>query len=335
MRFLVLVATLLIALLAIGFNADANSIEAICLVPSDVREDFDLEGAETKIIDIMSSVQDFYCKQVRDHGFGEKTFTFNRDVVFLVSNTRLKDYIKSPRTLMAHVAQIYGLECSERILVIFVAGAKEVGGSENVGFWALNCNNAPYDHRIFVPLERKSVAIIVAHEIGHAFYLEHNSNKNMLMASKVPNVLGLWEKSKLADVSLDYQEALWLDPQFHFNNKREITSFPHIVKRRATFAVRAGNKLYVSFNFQLTSDKEVQQTYLYTESGIVLDWDNVAEIDDFASFTVPKSDLEGVSEIRLKVINCVGGITAKDFPFVMPNFQQLLPVRFAGFRRPQ
>ena len=198
----------------------------LCLIPSDVLEDFDRQEAKSKIINVMESVQDFYCKQMRDHGFGEKTFTFNRDVDFIETGNSLEDY-KNFDTLEAETLLKYPeRNPDERILVVFVAGAMEIIRG---GFTNSICKPGGCDHRAFIPLaNRPPLFVVTGHELGHAFNLKHNSNEDndppgkMIMDAEIHFSD---ENLQLAEYSLDNHEARWLNSNFHFNDRDSITSF--------------------------------------------------------------------------------------------------------------
>ena len=320
MRFLVLVATLLITFLAIGFNADAKSIEVLCLIPSDVGEDFNRQKVEAEIISVMESVQDFYCKQMLGHGFGEKTFTFNRDIDFIETNNSLEDY-KNFNTLEAEIRRKYPeRNPDERILVVFVAGAMKIIRG---GFTQSICKPGGCDHRAFIPLANKPPLLVVtAHELGHAFNLWHNSNQDndppgkMIMDAEI-HVSD--ENLQLAEYSLDDHEARWLNSNFHFNNRDPITSFPSIDVSYAPIGGYINGKAYVRLAFDLTSRDALHQANLNFSSGLFLEWDDVTGTEDTAVFLVPKSYLQNVSHLYFQVTNRVGGFNHKNIPFDMPT----------------
>ena len=320
MRFLVLVATLLIASLATGFNADAKSIEVLCLIPTDVREDFDRQEAETEIISVMESVQNLYCKQMSDHGFGEKTFTFNRDIDFIETEKSLEDY-KNFNTLEADIRRKYPeRNPDERILVVFVAGAMEIIRG---GFTQSICKPRGCDHRAFIPFANKPPLLVVtAHELGHAFNLKDNSNQDNDPPGKMimhPEIHFSDENLQLAEYSLDNHEARWLNSNFHFNNRRAISSFPHIDASYAPLGGYINGKAYVRLAFDLTSSDALHQANISFPSGLFLEWDDVTGTEDTAVFLVPKSHLQNVSQLYLQVTNRVGGFNHKMIRFDMPT----------------
>ena len=178
-------AIFLILMLAVLIRiADAElPIEIIYLKPSDVQTPS--QDEIDSLHDVMVEVQSFFASEMDRHGFGQKTFDFNRDIEVVEGRLNLRQYT-SHQVIQNESALIEnGLD--NQIYVVFFGGSGHIGGNsalsqqlcQNIPEQLIYCNNL-----IVIPTESRHITLpLLAHEIGHAFSLGHPEQR--LIANRV------------------------------------------------------------------------------------------------------------------------------------------------------
>lgn len=172
-RFLVL-AWLLFSFLLF---ADAEPpIEVIYWQASDVATPSQAEL--DRLHAVMVDVQTFFASEMERHGFGQKTFAF-KEIQVVKGKQKLRQYT-SHRVIQNEVSFIErGLD--NQIYVVFLGGAGDIGGNSalsqqlcaNIPEQLIYCNNL-----IVIPTESRHITLpLLAHEIGHAFSLDHTPTR--------------------------------------------------------------------------------------------------------------------------------------------------------------
>ena len=166
--------------------------------------------------DVMVEVQSFFASEMDRHGFGEKTFDFTRDVKVIEGKLKRNQYtslstIANESTLIEH-----GLD--NQIYVVFMGGAGPIAGASaasrqlcaNIPEQLIYCNNL-----VVVPAKHdRLLEVLLAHEIGHAFSLDHAPKrliKNRVDIMYFPLLVIPGVKEKLKNYALNLKDATFLN----------------------------------------------------------------------------------------------------------------------------
>ena len=127
--------------------------------------------------DLMLESQSFFASEMNRYGFGEKTFAF-KNIEIIKGKHKLSHYIASHWRLINESSFIEkGFE--NQIYVIFLGEAELIYGYR--GLAQVLCGNAPTEltycnNVVVIPTINRHIEPITAHELGHAFGLDHVDN---------------------------------------------------------------------------------------------------------------------------------------------------------------
>jgi len=134
--------------------------------------------------DVMVAVQSFFALEMDRHGFGEKTFDF-KDIEVVEGKRKLSQY--TSHWTMVNESDLIERGLDNQIYVVFFGGSGHIGGNaaisqqlcQNIPEQLIYCNNL-----VVIPAESRHIMLpLLAHEIGHAFSLDHPTQR--LIAGKV------------------------------------------------------------------------------------------------------------------------------------------------------
>ena len=174
-----------IMILTVAGIVDAEPpIEVIYWKSSDVQSPS--QGDIDSIHEVMIKVQYFFASEMDRYGYGKKTFNFNKDITVVEGKKRLDEYTDVWSIQNEYPAIKYGLD--NAIYVVFVGGSESFGGG-GIAVSQQLCANIPEQHKFcnnmaVIPADNKRlIEVLTAHEIGHAFSLDHPSAR--LVKNKV------------------------------------------------------------------------------------------------------------------------------------------------------
>lgn len=299
-----------------------NTVRTIYFSPADVPVPTD--EFVSKMRDVMVSVQRFYSDEMEKHGYGSKTFKLETD-----NNGRVAVHsVVGKRNLQAY-SDLYLVEqelppdlqdtfkVENKIRVIFLGGADQVG---NGAITDTFCRGDVCGHTVFIPASNAALLMsYTAHEIGHAFGLNHNSGgPNFVM--KPTFVVINNEEHHLDDYDLADYEARWLDKHRYFNNQHSVDSVPRIVRVHRLVPLEIERRDTILFLVDVSGDNELHQVQISRiHDGMIVGWDKICDMKDSAKIHVGRPKLLGSDKVRILVIDVMGNIKGHVMPVVLPS----------------
>ncbi len=183
-------------------------------------------GISDKLDRLIRQVQHFYATQMENNGFGRKTFTFETDAegkakVFLVIAEHPDVYYDEETTIKIRAEIFEKLNPSKNVLLVAVDiqrgifQKKKKGNMRTIGqgnittsHYSKNLRRGLHGGRAFVSAAPKDLDWdTIAHELGHAFGLEHD------FRGSYPRIMSYANKRS----ELSKCAAEWLDKSRFFN----------------------------------------------------------------------------------------------------------------------
>jgi hypothetical protein len=134
--------------------------------------------------DVMIEVQSFFASEMDRYGFGEKTFDF-KDIEVVEGVLKLHQY--TSHWMIQRESPLIERGLDNQIYVVFFGGSGHIGGNNALSQQL--CANIPEQLTycnilIVIPTESRHITLpLLAHEIGHAFSLDHPQQR--LIANRV------------------------------------------------------------------------------------------------------------------------------------------------------
>ncbi len=183
-------------------------------------------GISDKLDRLIRQVQHFYATQMENNGFGRKTFTFETDAegkakVFLVIAEHPDVHYDEDTTIKIRAEIFEKLNPSKNVLLVAVdiqsgtfqkkkkGNIRTIGqGNTTTSHYSKNLRRALHGGRAFVSAAPKDLDWdTIAHELGHAFGLEHD------FRGSHPRIMSYANKRS----ELSKCAAEWLDKSRFFN----------------------------------------------------------------------------------------------------------------------
>ena len=280
---------------------------------------------DTKLDILIKDVQQFYAEEMSNHGFGRKTFAFEADatgnaVVHHV-NGKFGDAYYNNKTADKVIEEVVSqIDLEKHIYLIVVDISREFINQENTcgvggGRWieGETLMRERGGHAI-IPASGRCFdgevgTSVTAHELGHAFGLEHDFRDDAYIMSygQAP-----YRLSKCA--------ITWLDASRFFNTDQTAFDEPTMLQMR-TSSSYPPNAAIFNLGFEVTDVDGIHQVQLLvpatTEdpaSGVKLhSCRDLHTHSSTVTFNAPTLTAHRVNDIALQVIDVYGNITRQDY----------------------
>ena len=289
-----------------------ETVRLIYFLPINRRAQQDID---TKLDTLIKDVQQFYAEQMSNHGFGRKTFTFETDsrgraVVHHV-NGRFNDRYYHNETFDKVIAEIdERFDLSKNLYLISVdTGSEKIDiqwcGQGGVHGTAGGKAIVPASGGCFVG----DFGIInAAHELGHAFGLDHDFRSDAYLMSYGDH------PDRLSQCATE-----WLDVHRYFNVSQTSFNEPTMIEMLTPIALPLNA---IHFRFEVIDADGLHQAQLLIptatgdpSSGSKLDRCNPLNGESkLIEFTTTKLKSSTAMQVTLQVIDVHGNITRQTYP---------------------
>ena len=301
---------------------EPHTVRLIYFLPSDRSPQ---QNIDTKLDTLIRDVQQFYADEMEHHNFEGKTFTFENDatgkaVVHRVDGQFTDSYYRqnSFHKVWDEIREQFYTPQNVYFIAIDISNER-VGRGYNEVCGVGDSHGASSGH-VLIPASGDCFNFkIAAHELGHAFGLQHDfrSDTYIMSLGRDPNKL-----SKCAVEWLDAHRYFNTGQgQSHFDNPTTIQMLPPLAS--PPYAIR--------FRFEVTDPDGVHQAQLLTPATIRNQglWQSkflsckrlngetdTIEIEFTTSQLKVKSEYgrEGGPEVTLSIIDVYGNFTSQTYP---------------------
>ena len=272
------------------------------------------QDIDAKLDTLIRDVQQFYAEQMDTHGFGRKTFSFETDATGQAAvhhvNGRYTDGYYDNETSEKVVEEIEGkFDLSKNLYLISIDTSSEridtqlcgVGGLHGtVGGMAI----VPASGICFVGDAGITVA---AHELGHAFGLEHDFRNDAYLMSY-----------GAAPDQLSYCAAEWLNVHRYFNDSQISFNEPTTITMHTPLALPSNT---IRLRFEVSDADGLYQAQFVIPTaagdpsdGVKLHSCKVLNTEsDLIEFTTTQLTIGSATEVQLQVIDMNGFLAQETF----------------------
>ena len=294
---------------------EPRTVRMIYFLPSDRSPQRDID---TKLDTLIGDVQQFYADEMQRHGLGGKTFTFETDatgkaVVHHVDGQFTDSYYRQNtfRKVWEEIREQFYTPQNIYLIAIDI-GNERVGRGYNEVCGVGDSHEASGGH-VLIPASGDCFNFkTTAHELGHAFGLEHDFRSDAYIMS-----FGR-DPDKLSECA-----AEWLEAHRYFNIDQSQTHFdnPTTIQMLSPFA---SPPYAIGLRFEVTDSDGVHQAQLLTPATIrkqelgqhkLLSCKRLNGKTDTIKIEFITSQLTVNSrQVTLSVIDAYGNVTSQMYP---------------------
>ena len=303
---------------------EPRTVRLIYFLPSDRSPQQDIN---TKMDNLIREAQQFYADEMERHGFEGKTFTFENDttgkaVVHRVDGQFTDSYYRqnSFHKVWDEIREQFYTPQNNIYFTAIDIGNERVGRSYNEVCSVGDSHGASTGH-VLIPASGDCFNLrTAAHELGHAFGLQHDFRDDAYIMS-----LGR-DPNKLSECAVE-----WLDAHRYFNTGQSQTHFDNPTKIQM-LSPFASPPYAIGLRFEVTDSDGVHQAQLLTPATIrkqelgqhkLLSCKRLNGKTDTIKIEFITSQLTVNSrQVTLSVIDAYGNVTSQMYPI---NITTTLP----------
>ena len=268
------------------------------------------QDIDTQLDVLMRDVQAFYREEMHRHGFGRKTFTFETDaagkVVVHHVNGRFTDRYYNNDTLAKVIAEIDDrFDVSTNLYAIYIDIGSERVDLQWCGRGGIHGTTGgktimPASGGCFVGDSGMTTA---AHELGHAFGLDHDFRGDAYMMSYGA------ERDELS-----YCAAEWLNVHRYFNTRDTSFNEPTTIEMLTPLALPPNT---IQFRFEVADADQLHQAQFIIPTALVDPADGVKLHSCKAlngEMTKVEFTIGYTNEVTLRVMDVNGNFTQETYP---------------------
>lgn len=323
MRFLIIPLTLCF-LFTLPALAAQPVVRGVYLTPSGIDPPTQNEKEEKR--HALTLIQSYYRNEMLNDHRGSKTFKLKRDADNRVDIHEIEGEktLEEYRNLVSNgdfdsiVAEIekdeelgdgFSKDGGE-IRVVFIDGMEFLTKNDHATTQSL-CRisgDRLCKHYCFIPAASPILSYITAHEMGHAFGLDHNpKGKNFLMYKDA-------KKKSLNDTVLSADETRWLDCTKYFNDQNTDKSVPIITNVHEPQWVNHNRTIRLGFDIE--NEVSLHQVYLIRRSDdMVLDYDKIKSRRLTVGLETTMDPAARSIFVRVKILDTHGNYVYYDYDF--------------------
>ena len=296
---------------------------------------------QTKIDKLIKDVQEFYADEMERHGFGEKTFHFEKDengkaVVYRVDGQFTDDYYleNTADKIRKEIYEQFDKKSRNVWLIVVDISSKKIGMMPASGGLILSSENpksAEVGYALIPAADNVLRFHTLAHEFGHAFGLKHDFRKHDSSEGSY-----IMSYNDVPPYRLSKCAAEWLDKSRLFNHYQiffnELPTIERFTDRPNTllhqFKVADADGIHqVQLSLPTTIDdwdsiltplqadpierREVSKAANDMNQGHLHDWKSMnGQKTAIIEFEMPN---DAVKRVTLRVIDLLGNIAEQEF----------------------
>ena len=315
-------------------------VRLVYFLPSDRAPQRDID---TKLDTLIGDVQQFYADEMEHHGFGGKIFTFETDengraMVHHVDGQFTDSYYHQGTfgKVSKEIAEKFDMP--QHIYMVAIDVSNERIGTRSCGeanrFWDRG------GREFIVPASGHCFNVLTtAHELGHAFGLDHDfRNDAYIMSYGTPGARGR-NRNRISKCA-----AEWLDAHRFFNSNQTAFNESAQINKRTVIQMLpplAYSPIAIRLRFEVTDTDGLHQAQLIIPTTVTDPVEGsriklhgckpLSGTNNSLEFITTELTVDPAAEVTLQVIDVYGGITRSRFAFtkddILPDQNARTPTK--------
>ena len=296
-----------------------DMVRLVYFVPTDRTPQSDID---TKLDTLMKATQKFFSDEMKKHGYGRKTFTFETDttgkaMVYHIIGRFTHGYYRTNTIAKVKKEIEEQFDASKNIyLIVTDINSQVINDGNTCGIDGSNWKDTEareqgrdLGRHIIIPASDSCFSLnVIAHELGHAFGLAHDFRSDTYLMSYGLN-----------PDQLSHCATEWLDAHRYFNTSETSFNEPTMLEMLTPFSL-SPNK--IRFRFRIADADGLHQAQLIVPTAIndsasgtkLHGCKSVNSETNLIEFITTELTISAATIVTLKVIDVHGNITQQTYP---------------------